>query len=120
MCGDEVVKVIVNEWGLINATQDRGGENRCYDQPRDRQYFAKERLLPNGNSLRQVPSSLGLVVLPGMHVFLKPCLGLVSFRESMKGFFRVISHRKRLLDSSQRRRGCQFRRGISTEMLCII
>ena len=72
MDGHEVVKVVIDKGGSIDAVEDHGGENRCYDQTWDREYFAKERLLSNGNSLRHVPSGLSLVVLPGMHVFLKP------------------------------------------------
>lgn len=35
VCGHEVVKIIVDKRRLVNAIQDYGGENCCYDQARD-------------------------------------------------------------------------------------
>ena len=72
MRGNEVVEVIVDEWRLINAVENYGGESSCQDQTRDGQDFAKEGLLAHGNSPRHVPSRLSLMVLPRVHVLPEP------------------------------------------------
>ena len=94
MEGYEVVKVVIDKRRLMDAIEDHGGENCCDDQAWDREYFAKERLLSDSNALRHVPSGLSLVVLPGMHVFLKPCRRLVAiaFDRSAYDFSTVIRH----------------------------
>ena len=99
MGGHKVVKVVIDKGRLINAMHDRSAENCCYNQARDRQDFAKEGLLSDCNSLGQIPSSLGFVVLPRMHVLLKPRLWFVSFHGSTYGFPMVVSHREGLADS---------------------
>lgn len=38
----------------------------CQSQPRDRQYVAKEELIPNGNSLKRVVYILDPLVLPSL------------------------------------------------------